>query len=156
MGNQDLLKFIIEIHAPDAVIGAMEGVDFCEITDIASVEVMLYSGDAAKGVEAFNVYTDVRVNPRIFEALRDYFSEDATGMNVWRIEFKAQRELVAALGLSLADLARQYLREIEIDIMNLLETDGDDGMLPDLPCPWCLGQTDERDEYCPSCGHRFG
>ena len=34
--------------------------------------------------------------------------------------------------------------------------DGDDQTMPDLPCPWCLGQTDERDQYCPSCGHRFG
>ena len=32
----------------------------------------------------------------------------------------------------------------------------DDGALPDLPCPWCLSQTDERDAYCPSCGQRFG
>lgn len=32
----------------------------------------------------------------------------------------------------------------------------DDAAVPDLPCPWCLGQTDEQDEYCPSCGQRFG
>lgn len=26
----------------------------------------------------------------------------------------------------------------------------------DLPCPWCLAQTGEGDDHCPSCGQRFG
>lgn len=32
----------------------------------------------------------------------------------------------------------------------------EDGATPDLPCPWCFSQTDEQDEFCPSCGQRFG
>lgn len=31
-----------------------------------------------------------------------------------------------------------------------------DGDTPDLPCPWCLAQTSEQDDHCPSCGQRFG
>lgn len=26
----------------------------------------------------------------------------------------------------------------------------------DLPCPWCLAQTSEEDEACPTCGQLFG
>jgi hypothetical protein len=26
----------------------------------------------------------------------------------------------------------------------------------DLPCPWCLAQTEETDSACPSCGQAFG
>lgn len=26
----------------------------------------------------------------------------------------------------------------------------------DLPCPWCEAQTNDGDQHCPSCGHRFG
>ena len=32
----------------------------------------------------------------------------------------------------------------------------DDAPGLDLPCPWCLGQTEEQDEFCRSCGQRFG
>lgn len=26
----------------------------------------------------------------------------------------------------------------------------------DLPCPWCMAQTRENDDRCPTCGQRFG
>jgi hypothetical protein len=26
----------------------------------------------------------------------------------------------------------------------------------DLPCPWCLAQTNEEDDACPTCGQLFG
>ncbi len=31
-----------------------------------------------------------------------------------------------------------------------------DGKETDLPCPWCLGPTDEADNACITCGQRFG
>ena len=33
---------------------------------------------------------------------------------------------------------------------------GTDEILTDLPCPWCLAQTNEDDAWCPSCGQPFG
>ena len=31
-----------------------------------------------------------------------------------------------------------------------------DGKETDLPCPWCLGPTDEADHACMTCGQSFG
>lgn len=31
-----------------------------------------------------------------------------------------------------------------------------DGSDTDLPCPWCLAQTSEEDDACPTCGQLFG
>ena len=57
--ENDQLRFIIEIHAPDIVVGAIENADMRDVSNVAQIEVMLYSGDAARNGEYFNVFTDV-------------------------------------------------------------------------------------------------
>ncbi len=42
-----------------------------------------------------------------------------------------------------------------MEVTPLLETDRGE-VLSDLPCPWCLAQTNENDSGCPSCGQPFG
>jgi hypothetical protein len=41
-------------------------------------------------------------------------------------------------------------------VVQPLIENGMDEVLSDLPCPWCLAQTDEDDSWCPSCGQPFG
>jgi hypothetical protein len=42
-----------------------------------------------------------------------------------------------------------------VEIYPMIETDTDE-VLSDLPCPWCLAQTNEEDAACRSCGQPFG
>jgi hypothetical protein len=42
-----------------------------------------------------------------------------------------------------------------IEVQPMIER-GTDEVLSDLPCPWCLAQTNEEDAGCRSCGQPFG
>lgn len=131
MTEQKLIEITIEAHVPAAVVGAIKSANMYEIEDLAEVRVLLYSGDAMQQSEHFNVYTDIKINPHLLGNFIEYFppSEQRQDVSVWRISLKAQPELVIALCLSAADVARQYLKSTVVDSMNIFETQGDDTLL---------------------------
>ncbi|MCL1595039.1 MAG: hypothetical protein M3132_11875 [Actinomycetia bacterium] len=61
---------------------------------------------------------------------------------------------LAAVFVTVALVAMGGKRVAPQGSASLIRTAIDDSS--DLPCPWCLAQTREADNHCPTCGQRFG
>ena len=122
-------KLTIELHTPETVTQSIKDVNFSEIDDVTRIRVMLFSGDAAQGGEFFQAIADAELTMPIFEALRDNMPSDNSGIDVKRFELVTDSEFFRAFNLASADVAAGNLREAELNILILLETDNDMAML---------------------------
>ena len=125
--KQQRLIATVELHTPDALLDNLQTVNARDISDVGVFNVLLYSGDAGSGGEYFTAIADAKINEKIFDAL----SKSEPGAEIgpahtWRFDALSETEFLQALGLAFADVAAGTLQEVELHIMILLETGGDE------------------------------
>jgi hypothetical protein len=61
--------------------------------------------------------------------------------------------LIAVAFVAVGTSSRASAGAQVVDVQSVF---GRDEPVPDLPCPWCLAQTNEDDAGCRACGQPFG